>query len=97
MVLTGVGAPFGAGLIYYGGIASNVGTGMDILNDVNTGNFSTEKTLTKGAMMIAPSIGGGTLKSLGTPETASTLLNLEVMAVDKSVDLMRETKTGMFK
>jgi len=97
MVLTGVGAPIGAGLIYYGGIASNVGTGMDILNDVNTGNFSTEKTLTKGAMMIAPSIGGGALKSLGAPETAGTLLNLEVMAVDKSVDLMRETKTGMFK
>ncbi|MDN3672971.1 hypothetical protein QWY99_07890 [Flavobacterium branchiarum] len=97
MVLTGVGAPFGSGLIYYGDIVSNAGTGMDILNDVNTGNFSTEKTLTKGAMMIAPSIGGGTLKSLEAPETASTLLNLEVIAADKSVDLMRETKTGMFK
>lgn len=47
--------------------------------------------------MIAPSIGGGTLKSLGAPETASSLLNLEVITADKSVDLMRETKTGMFK
>lgn len=96
MVFTGVGAPIGAGLITYGGYLSTAGTLMDLTNDANNGNLTKEKFATKAAMLAIPEVGGAAFKSLGAP-TAKNLFNLETIAVDKSLDLMRETKTGPYK
>ncbi|MCK8141817.1 RHS repeat-associated core domain-containing protein [Flavobacterium sp. I-SCBP12n] len=96
MCLTGVGAPIGAALITYGGYASTTGTVMDLTNDANNGTLTKEKVLTKAAMMAIPEVGGAAFKSLGAP-AAKNLLNLETMAVDKSLDAMREAKAGPYK
>ena len=96
MCLTGVAAPIGAALILYGGAVSKVGTGMDLANDYNNNNWSTEKALTKVGMAIVPEVGGSALKSLGSP-AAAKVLNVEAMGVEKAIDLMRETKSGPYK
>lgn len=96
MVLTGVGAPIGAGLITYGTYASTAGTVMDLTNDANNGNLTTEKVVTKVAAAAIPEVGGAAFKALGAP-AAGVLLNLQTMALDKSADMMRETKTGPYK
>ncbi len=96
MVATGVGAPIGAGLITYGGYASTTGTVMDLTNDANNGNLTSEKFLTKAAVIAVPEVGGAAFKSLGAP-TAKNLLNVEAIAVDRTLDKMRETKTGPYK
>jgi len=95
MVFTGVGAPIGAGLITYGGYLSTAGTIAELTNDASNGNLTKEKFITKTAMLAVPEVGGAALKSLGAP-AAKNLFNLETMAVDKSLDLMREAKTGPY-
>jgi len=93
MVLSGVGAPIGAGLITYGGYVATGSTIMDLANDANNGNLTGEKFATKLAAAAIPEVGGAALKALGAP-AAKNLLNIQTMALDKSLDLMRETKTG---
>jgi len=96
MVLTGVGAPAGAALITYGGYASTAGTALDLVNDANNGTLTTEKVVTKGVMMALPEVGGAGFKALGAPN-AGKLLNLQVMGADKTLDAMRETKSGLYR
>ena len=96
MVLTGVGAPFGAGLITYGGYVSTGGAIMDLTNDANNGNLTQEKFATKAIIATIPEVGGAAFKALGAP-SATALLNLQTIAVDKSFDMMRDTKTGQSK
>ncbi|SHM44246.1 hypothetical protein SAMN05444484_10648 [Flavobacterium chilense] len=96
MVLTGVGALLGASLIAYGGYVSTAGTVMDLANDANNGNLTAEKVATKVAVVAIPEVGGAAFKALGAP-TAGALLNLQTIAVDKSFDMMRDTKTGQSK
>jgi hypothetical protein len=93
MVLSGVLAPIGAGLKTYGGYVSTGATFMDLANDANNGNLTAEKFATKAAMAIIPEAGGAALKTLGAP-AAKNLLKIQTIVVDKSLDLMRETKTG---
>lgn len=96
MVATGVGAPIGAGLITYGGYASTTGTVMDLTNDANNGNLTTEKAITKGAMFAVPLAGDAAFKSLGAP-AAGAIINAATVGADHLTDKMRETKTGPYK
>lgn len=96
MVATGVGAPIGAGLITYGGYASTTGTVMDLTNDINNDNLTTEKAVTKTAIWLLPQGGNAAFKSLGAP-AASDLFNIGTIAADSTLDKMRETKTGPYK
>jgi hypothetical protein len=96
MCLTGVGAPFGAGLITYGGYASIAGTAMELKDDHNKGTLTFEKAITKVAMEAIPEVGGAAFKALGSP-SAAKVLNVEVIGVDKSIDAMRETKSGPYR
>ena len=79
-----------------GGYVSTAGTIMDLTNDANIGTLTKEKFLTKAAMVALPEVGGAALKSLVAPG-AKNLLNLQTMAVDKSLDVMRDTKAGPYK
>jgi|GEM_PF-3446269 len=47
-------------------------------------------------MIALPEVGGAGFKALGAPN-AGKLLNLEVMGVDKTLDAMRETKSGPYR
>jgi hypothetical protein len=66
---------------------------MDLVNVANNGNLTAERFATKAAMAIITEVGGAALKTLCAP-AAKNLLNIQTMVVDKSLDLMRETKTG---
>jgi hypothetical protein len=96
MVATGVGAPIGAGLITYGGYASTTGTVMDLTNDINNDNLTPEKAVTKTAIWLLPQGGNAAFKSLGVP-AAGDLFNIGTIAADRTLDKMRETKTGPYK
>jgi hypothetical protein len=67
-----------------------------LTNDANNGNLTVEKVATKGAMMAIPAGVNAAFKSSGA-SGAQVLLNLQTMAVDKSLDVMRETKSGSYK
>ena len=96
LVVTGVGAPFGAGFIAYGGYASTAGTIMDLTNDANNGNLTVEKVATKGLMMAVPEVGNAAFKALGEP-AAGAVINAAAIGADRFVDELRDTETGPYK
>jgi hypothetical protein len=96
MVLTGVGAPIGAGLITYGGYASTTGTVMDLTNDVNNGTLTTEKAVTKGVMLAIPSAGDAAFKALGVP-AAGAVINAATVGADHTLDKLRDAKVGPYR
>jgi len=96
MVLTGVGAPIGAGLITYGGYASTTGTVMDLTNDANNGNLTTEKVVTKVAIAAIPEVGNTAFKALGAP-AAGAVINAATVGADHTLDKLREAKVGPYK
>ncbi|EJL62505.1 RHS repeat-associated core domain protein-containing protein [Flavobacterium sp. CF136] len=86
---TGVGAPLAAGMAEVGGVISAVGTGAEILNDVFEGNFSLEKTVTKGVIEIASRrIGGSSVFGPTEQIVNDNLFN----GVDKLGDEIRDKK-----
>ncbi len=96
MCLTGVGAPIGAGLITYGGYASTTGTVMDLTNDANNGTLTTEKVITKGAMLGIPEVGGAAFKALGEP-AAGKVINAATIGADRVLDEFRDAKVGPYR
>ena len=69
---------------------------MDLGNDANNGTLTTEKVLTKGAMMAVPEVGGAAFKALGAP-AAGTVLNAATVGADRLTDEMRDAKAGPYR
>ena len=96
LVITGIGAPLGAGLITYGGYTSVAGTSMDLINDANNGNWSNEKVVTKTALQLLPLGGKQIFSKLGAP-AAGELFNVGTTGADRLLDEFREAKVGPYR
>ncbi|SDZ87397.1 hypothetical protein SAMN05443667_101113 [Flavobacterium gillisiae] len=66
---------------------------LDLATNANNGNLRVEKFAAKAVMKIIHEGGGASFNSLGVP-IVKKLLNIQTKAVDKSLDLMRQTKIG---
>ncbi|UMY66009.1 MULTISPECIES: RHS repeat-associated core domain-containing protein [unclassified Flavobacterium] len=96
LVLSGVGAPLGVGLITIGGYVSTTGTVMDLADDANKGTLTAEKVITKIAVQVIPLRCNAAFKSLGAP-AAGELFNLGTMGTDHLLDEMRSAKAGPYR
>lgn len=84
---TGFGAPLAAGMAEVGGFISLVGTGLEIVNDAVEGEFSFEKTITKGVIEGASrKLGGSSVFGPTEQIVNDNLFN----GLDKSIDVVRD-------
>jgi hypothetical protein len=95
MSVTGVLAPLGAVSMSVGGGMSLAGTGMELMDDYNTGNWSTEKALTKLAMEAIPAGGNKVFKSL--EPAAGKVIEAATVGSDRLLDEMRDSNAGPYR
>ena len=69
---------------------------MDLTNDANNGTLSTEKVLTKAAMIAVPEVGGAAVKALGAP-AAGALIKATTVGADRLTDEMRAANAGPYR
>jgi RHS repeat-associated protein len=93
---TVIGAPAGAVMIGVGRGLSTTGTGLELIDNYNTGTLTPEKFATKAAMEIIPNVGENAFKALKTPGAAKVIESATIGA-DRALDAARNAKAGPYR
>lgn len=92
---TGIGAPVGAVLGTVSGISGGIGTVLDLADDfLNSNTLTVEKFVIKSTTpFIAPEV----LKKSGLNDVEKSIMDMQIMGLDKTLDHGRDNLIGPYK